>query len=62
MYVLLIVKPPHNLQDKRYFYNLIVTKASVNTISSTSNLIEGIGKANIVLSNGTRFHINDAIF
>ena len=35
-------------------------KANVSTISGTTNLVEGSGKANITLSNGTRFHINDA--
>ena len=50
------------LQGKRYFLNLILTKANVNTISSTTNLVEGSERANIMLPNGTRFHINDALY
>ena len=47
---------------KIYFFNLITTNTSVSTISGTSNLIEGSEGANIVLPNGTRFHINDALY
>ena len=49
------------LREKIYFFNLITTNTSVGTISGTSNLIEGSGRANIVLPNGTRFHINDVL-
>jgi hypothetical protein len=38
------------IQDKKYFEYLILHKASVNTISGSSNLIEGFGRANIILS------------
>jgi hypothetical protein len=37
------------LKDKKYFKYLILNKASVNTISGSSNLIEGSGIANIIL-------------
>jgi hypothetical protein len=37
------------LRDKKYFQNLILNKAIVNTISGLSNLIEGSGRANIIL-------------
>ena len=50
------------LREKIYFFNLITTNTSVSTISGTSNLIEGSERANIVLPNGTRFHINDALY
>ena len=50
------------LRGKKYFLNLIVTNVSVSTISGTSDLIEGFGRANIILPNGTRFHINDALY
>ena len=50
------------LREKIYFFNLITTNTSVSTISGTSNLIEGSGRANIVLPNGTRFYINDALY
>ena len=49
-------------REKIYFFNLITTNTNVSTISGTSNLIEGSGRANIVLPNGTRFHINDALY
>ena len=50
------------LREKKYFSNLIVTNASVSTISGTSYLIEDSGRANIMLPNGLRFHINDALY
>jgi hypothetical protein len=37
------------LRDKKYFQNLILNKTNVNTISGLSNLIEGSGRANIIL-------------
>ena len=50
------------LRDKRYFLELTLIKANVSIISSTTNLVEGSGRANITLPNGTRFHINDALY
>ena len=37
-------------------------KTSVNTISGTSNLIEGSGRASVLLPEGTRIHIRDALY
>jgi hypothetical protein len=45
------------LRDKKYFQNLILNKANVNTISGLSNLIESSGRANIILPKGTKFCI-----
>jgi hypothetical protein len=50
------------LRDKKYIQYLILDKASVNTISSSSNLIEGFGRTNIILPEGTKFCINDALY
>ena len=50
------------LRDKRYFLSLTLTSGNVNIISSTSNLIEGSERANIMIPKGTRFHINDALY
>ena len=50
------------LRDKRYFLSLTLTSGNVISISGTSNLIEGSGRANIMLPKGTRFHINDALY
>ena len=51
------------LRDKRYFLKLTLIKANVSTISgTTTNLVEGFRRANIMLLNGTRFHINDALY
>ena len=49
------------LRDKRYFLKLTLMKANVSTIYPT-NLVEGSRRANITLPNGTRFHINDALY
>jgi hypothetical protein len=45
------------LRDKKYFQHLILNKASVNTISGSSN-----GRANIILLKGTKFCIDDALY
>ena len=50
------------LRDKRYFLSLTLTSGNVSTISGTRNLIQGSGRANIMLPKGTRFHINDALY
>jgi hypothetical protein len=50
------------LRDKKYFQYLILNKASANIISSSSNLIEGSERANIILSKGTKFCIDDALY
>ena len=41
---------------------MTLIKANVSIISDTTNLVEGFGRANITLPNGTRFHINDALY
>ena len=61
-YVLLIVQPYTILQYKRYFQELTLTNVNVSTISGTTNLIEGSRRASIILSNGTTFHINNALY
>ena len=50
------------LRDKRYSLELTLIKPNVSTISGTTNLVEDFGRANIMLPNGTRFHINDALY
>ena len=47
------------LQNKKYFHNLILAKA--NVLCSTS-LIEGSKRANIMLPNGAKLQINDALY
>ena len=47
------------IREKKYFLNLNVTNVSVSTICGTLDLIEDSGRANIMLQNGIRFHIND---
>ena len=50
------------LRDKKKFLELTLIKANASTIYGTTNLVEGSGRANITLPNGTRFHINDALY
>ena len=50
------------LKHKKYFSDLKSTKAIINTISGPIDLIEGYGKANIILPNGTKLFVNDALF
>ena len=50
------------LKHKEYFSELKMVKADVTTISKTTNLIEGYEKAKIILPNGTKLVINDALY
>ncbi|KAI3448560.1 hypothetical protein Pfo_005225 [Paulownia fortunei] len=50
------------LKDKKYFSQLILVEANVSTISGVANLIEGCGRANILLPGGRKFIIDDAMF
>jgi hypothetical protein len=50
------------LKDKKYFQYLILNKASVNTISGLSNLIESSRRTNIILPKGTKLCIDDALY
>ena len=50
------------LRDKKYFSNLTLVPFNVQTISSPVNLIRGSGRATIVLPNGTKFQIDDALY
>ena len=50
------------LKNKKYFYEFHIANANVNTICGTSNLIEGSDKACVVLPEGTKLIINDALY
>ena len=50
------------LKDKKYFQQLSLSKTYANTILGSSNLIEGFGRANIMLSKGTKLYIDDALY
>ena len=50
------------LTSKKYFSKLTILETKVNTISSSGNLIEEFGKANIILPRETKFTIYNALF
>ena len=50
------------LKDKKYFSHLEMKKASVSTISGSTKLIEGSGRANVLLPRGTRLNIDNALY
>ena len=50
------------LKDKEYFFKIALFQANVNTISGTTNLIEGSGEACIMLPNGTKLIISNALY
>ena len=50
------------LKDKKYFQQLSLSKAYVNIISGSLNLIEGSRKANIMLPKGTKLYIDDVLY
>ena len=50
------------LQQKKYFSQLTLAPSNVTTISGPVNLIEGSGRATIILSGGTILHLQDALY
>ena len=50
------------LKSKKYFSQLHLGKTNIHTISGTSNLIEGSGRACILLPEGTKLLIDDALY
>ena len=50
------------LRNEKYFSQLIKAKGNVGTISGTSNLIEGFGKASFMLPNETQVFIKNALY
>ena len=50
------------LRNKKYFSNLTLVKAKVNTITGSTDAIEGSGRATIILKNGTKLRIHDALY
>ena len=62
MHDLLVMPQLTILRDKKYFSNLTLVSFNVQTISSPVDLIKGSGRATIVLPNGTKFQIDDALY
>ena len=50
------------LRNQKYFLNLTLLKANVNTISGPADLIEGSDRAMILLPNNTKICIRDALY
>ena len=50
------------LRNKKYFSNLTLISSNVQTISGPVDLIKGSERATIVLPNGTKFQINNALY
>jgi Reverse transcriptase (RNA-dependent DNA polymerase)/GAG-pre-integrase domain/Integrase core domain len=50
------------LSDKAYFTQFKPIQANVNTVAGVSKLIEGSGKACVVLPKGTMIKMNDALY
>ena len=50
------------LRDQKYFSQITLVEANVNTISGPADLIDGSGRATILLPCGTIFHINDVLY
>ncbi|KAL6542349.1 hypothetical protein OROMI_023951 [Orobanche minor] len=50
------------LRSNKYFIDLQEYKAKINTISGSTNLIDGSGRANIILPEGTKLEISDALY
>nr|XP_025883441.1 uncharacterized protein LOC112940076 [Solanum lycopersicum] len=50
------------LKEKKYFSNLVMKMAYVNTISGSTKLIEGSGRATLLLPGGTILSIDNALY
>ena len=49
------------LNNEKYFFNLVLEEDDVHTISGKSRIIEGYGRANILLPKGTKLKIEIAL-
>ena len=52
----------YHIEKKKYFSQLHLGEINIHTISGTSNLIEGSGRACILLPKGTKLIIDDALY
>jgi len=50
------------LKSNKFFSCLVMQEINVSTTSSTTNIIEGSGKAIVLLPRGTRLHIKNAFY
>ncbi|XP_074267237.1 uncharacterized protein LOC141590558 [Silene latifolia] len=50
------------LKNMKYFSHLTMKKTSVSTISGSTNIIEGSGRASILLPWGTKIEVVDALY
>jgi len=50
------------IKHKQYFSNMRMMKVKVNTILGSADMIEGSRRANIMLPNGIKFIIDNALF
>jgi len=50
------------LKSNKYFSCLVMQEVNVSTISGTTNIIEGSGRATVLLPRGTRLHIKNAFY
>ena len=48
--------------NEKYFAYISIGEANVNTITGSAKMIEGSGRANIILPQGTIITIGDALF
>jgi len=49
-------------KDKKYFSSLVKQETGVSTISGSSKIIEGSGRANVILCGGTNLNIENALY
>ena len=50
------------LNNEKYLFNLVLEEDDVHTISGKSRIIEGYGRANILLPKGTKLKIEMALY
>ncbi|KAK7302565.1 hypothetical protein RJT34_13457 [Clitoria ternatea] len=50
------------LKNEKFFYHMEKQEANANTISGSINIIEGSGRASILLPGGTKLHIESALY
>ena len=50
------------LRDQKYFSHITLDEVNVKTILGLADLIDGSGRATIMLPCGTIFHINDVLY
>ena len=50
------------LKNRNFFSNIVFDTHKVSTIAGPAHIIEGYGKANLMLPNGTQIYVQNTLY